>query len=155
MGQCKNPLSLRVLVCYCVLAMTGCAVGPNFQKLKTHLPSAWIGPTTKMSFAAPQRAELVHWWMTFVGFITFFLVLTAAGLAQSAAYSRGVPVIDVLPGIRPLFIARAASGLMIIVAQYIFAYNVFMTVLGRQSTKEVRAVAANEAAVADPSAEPA
>ena len=65
MRQCKSLLSSRALVCLCMLAVAGCMAGPHYQKLKTHAPSAWTGPTTQMSVAAPQQAELVHWWTTF------------------------------------------------------------------------------------------
>jgi len=83
-----------------------------------------------------ERLAWIHWWLTFLGFIGFFSVLTAAGLAQAGASSQGIPLIQVLPGIRGLFMARAATGTMIIVAQYIFAYNMLMTARGKQARSE-------------------
>jgi len=83
-----------------------------------------------------ERLAWIHWWLTFLGFIGFFSVLTAAGLVQAGASAQGIPVIQVLPGIRGLFIGRAATGTMIIVAQYIFAYNIFMTARGKHSRAE-------------------
>lgn len=77
-----------------------------------------------------ERLAWVHWWLTFVGFVSFFLILTAAGLVQAGGFSQGMPIIAVLPGIRTMFIGRAAAGTVIIVAQYIFAYNMFMTLAG-------------------------
>jgi cbb3-type cytochrome oxidase subunit 1 len=51
----------------------------------------------------------------------------------------------VLPAIHDLWIGRAVTGAMIIGAQYIFAFNVFMTVRGKVNAKEAAALAANEA----------
>lgn len=83
-----------------------------------------------------ERLGWIHWWLTFVGFLGFFLVLTAAGLVQAGGNAQGIPVIQILPSVRGLWIGRAATGSMIIVAQYIFAYNMFMTAKGRQARTE-------------------
>lgn len=93
-----------------------------------------------------ERLAWVHWWLTFIGFVAFFLVLTAAGLVQAAEYSRGIPTTQVLPGLRALFMGRAASGAVIITAQYVFAYNMIRTLRGEQSRIEVAAHEANLAA---------
>lgn len=54
-----------ILICFLMLIVTGCMVGPNFHSPKTSAPSAWFGPTPQMSFDAARQAELVHWWTTF------------------------------------------------------------------------------------------
>ena len=79
-----------------------------------------------------ERLAWVHWWLTVVGFLGFFTVLTAAGLTQAGSYAQGIPTVMVLPAVRSLWIGRAAFGLVIIVAQYIFAYNMLRTLLGTQ-----------------------
>ena len=84
-----------------------------------------------------ERLAWTHWWLTTLGFLGFFLVLTAAGLAQSSGFAQGIPIIQIIPGIRPLWIARASTGVVIIGAQYLFAYNIFRTVQGRQMPSEV------------------
>lgn len=92
-----------------------------------------------------ERLAWIHWWLTTIGFLGFFLVLTAAGLAQAGAYSQGIPTVMVLPGVRDLWIGRAVAGSMIITAQYVFAYNIVRTALGHVNAKEFEAIAANEA----------
>jgi len=95
-----------------------------------------------------ERLAWVHWWMTFIGFIAFFSVLTAAGLVQAAGFSRGIPIVAILPGIHTMFIGRAAAGAVIIAAQYLFAYNMVRTLMGHQSKREIAAHHADDAAVA-------
>lgn len=95
-----------------------------------------------------ERLAWVHWWLTTIGFIGFFFVLTAAGLTQAGGFAQGIPVIQILPGIRDLWIGRAVTGTMIITAQYIFAYNIVRTAMGHVNAKEYDARAANEAAKA-------
>ena len=72
-----------------------------------------------------------------IGFLGFFLVLTAAGRVQAGGFEQGIPVIQIIPGIRPLWIGRASAGFVIITAQYLFAYNVIRTLQGRQIPSEV------------------
>jgi cbb3-type cytochrome oxidase subunit 1 len=72
-------------------------------------------------------------------------VLTAAGLTQAGGYAQGLPTVMILPAVRNLWIGRAVSGSMIIAAQYIFAFNIFMTTRGRVNAKETAAHEANEA----------
>ena len=98
-----------------------------------------------------ERLAWVHWWLTMVGFLGFFSVLTAAGLTQAGAYAQGIPTVMVLPAVRDMWIGRAASGSIIIVAQYIFAYNMLRTLLGHQSRTES---AAREHAAVHPAAVP-
>jgi cbb3-type cytochrome oxidase subunit 1 len=92
-----------------------------------------------------ERLGWIHWWLTTIGFVGFFAVLTAAGLTQAGSYAQGIPTVMVLPAVRSLWIGRAVSGSMIIGAQYIFAYNLFRTMRGMQSVKEQEALDANEA----------
>jgi cbb3-type cytochrome c oxidase subunit I len=84
-----------------------------------------------------ERLAWTHWWLTTVGFLGFFLVLTAAGLAQAAGFAQGIPVIQILPGIRPLLIGRAAAGTVIIAAQYLFAFNMARTLAGKRAKYEL------------------
>jgi len=84
-----------------------------------------------------ERLAWTHWWLTTLGFLGFFLVLTAAGLTQASGFQQGIPIVQILPGIRSLWIGRAASGTVIIFAQYLFAYNIAKTVLaGRKASAD-------------------
>ena len=80
-----------------------------------------------------DRLAWTHWWMTTVGFLGFFLVLTAAGLVQAGGFKQGIPIVQILPGIRSLWIGRAAAGTVIIFAQYLFAYNIIRTTLAARA----------------------
>jgi outer membrane protein, multidrug efflux system len=72
----RNPFRRRAesiaLVCVhglCLLALFGCAVGPDFHKPETKMPAAWDGlnaslPSQK-TVISPQPVELVEWWKSF------------------------------------------------------------------------------------------
>jgi len=83
-----------------------------------------------------ERLAWTHWWLTTLGFLGFFFVLTAAGLTQATGFAQGIPIIAILRGVRPMWIARAAFGTVIILAQYIFAYNALRTLAGHQMPAE-------------------
>ena len=53
----------------------------------------------------------------------------AAGVVgvSGGNFAQGVPTVMVLPAVRSLWIGRAAAGAVIIVAQYVFAYNMAQT----------------------------
>jgi len=90
-----------------------------------------------------ERLAWTHWWLTTVGFLGFFTVLTAAGLVQAGGFAQGIPIVQILPSVRYLWIGRAASGTVIIFAQYLFAYNIVRTALA------ARAVPAEKPATAE------
>jgi len=92
-----------------------------------------------------ERLAWIHWWLTTIGFLGFFLVLTAAGLTQAGGYAQGLPTVMILPAVRNLWIGRAVTGSMIIGAQYVFAFNVVMTARGKMNAKETEAIEANAA----------
>ena len=48
-----------------LVAAAGCMVGPDYRPPQATLPAGWVGPTTQMTLAPEQQAELVHWWTTF------------------------------------------------------------------------------------------
>ncbi len=83
-----------------------------------------------------DRLASVHWWMTVLGFVGFFSVLTAAGLVQASMWSRGIPTSEVVASLRPYYIARATSGGVIITGQLVFFYNIARTMLGHQARGE-------------------
>jgi len=95
-----------------------------------------------------ERLAWTHWWLTTIGFLGFFFVLTAAGLTQATGFAQGIPTIAILRGVRPLWIGRAAFGTVIIVAQYLFAYNAIRTLMRQQMPAEMTETAAAEPSVA-------
>jgi len=45
--------------------LSGCMVGPNFQRPQTTLPAEWSGPTVEPRPVSPAEAELARWWTLF------------------------------------------------------------------------------------------
>jgi cbb3-type cytochrome c oxidase subunit I len=68
-----------------------------------------------------------HYWLKFLGFLLMMISLTTAGLIQAAGWQMGIPVDQWGLAIRPYWLLRAISGLMIVGGQLIFAYNTFRT----------------------------
>lgn len=77
-----------------------------------------------------HSARLAEWqyWLIVIGFLGFFWALTIAGFVQGQSWLRGIPEINVVPLLRPYFMARAIFGAMIVISGIIQAYNIYMTV---------------------------
>jgi cbb3-type cytochrome oxidase subunit 1 len=75
-------------------------------------------------------AKLAEWqyWLIVVGFLGFFWALTIAGFVQGQSWLRGIPEVNVIPMLRPYFMARAVSGALIVISGLIQAFNIFKTV---------------------------
>ncbi len=73
-----------------------------------------------------------HYWLKFLGFLLMMISLTIAGLIQAAGWAFGMPVDQWSLQIRPYWFLRAISGVMIVLGQFIFAYNVYKTLYGKQ-----------------------
>jgi cbb3-type cytochrome c oxidase subunit I len=110
--------------------------------------SYYMIPRIAGSALYSERLGWLHWWLTFLGFLGFFSVLTAAGLSQASGFSQGIPIIQIIPGIMPMWIGRAATGGIVIAAQFVFAFNMFMTLAGKQAASEVGENAGRQ--IADP-----
>jgi multidrug efflux system outer membrane protein len=98
-----------LLMCFFMLVVTGCMIGPNFHSPKTTAPFAWFGPTQQMSFGPSRQAELIHWWTTFNDPVLTSLVERAvvsnldlqqaqARILQARA-NRGIVAADLWPTI--------------------------------------------------------
>jgi cbb3-type cytochrome c oxidase subunit I len=74
--------------------------------------------------------KLSEWqyWLIVIGFLGFFWVLTIAGFIQGQSWLRGIPEVNVLPMLRPYFMARAIFGAMIVASGIVQAYNIYKTV---------------------------
>jgi cytochrome c oxidase cbb3-type subunit 1 len=68
-----------------------------------------------------------HYWLKTIGFTIMMLSLTTAGLVQSAGWAFGIPVDQWSLQIRPYWLVRAFSGVMIVLGQVLFAYNAYRT----------------------------
>lgn len=58
---------LPLTAAFCLAALTGCLVGPNYQPPQTPVPAGWTGskPTQPLPAPAIGVQDLVHWWTTF------------------------------------------------------------------------------------------
>ncbi len=86
-------------------------------------------------------SRLAEWqyWLIVIGFLGFFWSLTIAGFVQGQSWLRGIPEINVVPLLRPYFMARAVFGAMIVTSGIVQAYNIYRTV-----TTDTRALARTE-----------
>ncbi len=85
-----------------------------------------------------------HFWLTLAGFTLTFWSLAAAGLVQSAAWLSGSPVQQVVPYLKPHFVAAVSGAAAMALGQSLFAYNLYLTARARV-----------ERAPAEPAAAPA
>lgn len=69
----------------------------------------------------------LSWWLAFVGFLSFFTAMTVVGWQQNSNWWSHINVIETLPVLRVGFIWRAVSGGVVIIAAFIFAYNVILS----------------------------
>ncbi len=94
----------------CLLALFGCAVGPDFHSPETTMPSGWAGPSpvaTSQPASAPAEVELSRWWTSFRDPVLTSLeqqavksnldVLLAESRIRQSLGSRGVAVAALFP----------------------------------------------------------
>ena len=69
-----------------------------------------------------------HFWLTLGGITVFMSSLFAAGLVQGADWASGaVPFLETVRQMHGFFLVRLAAGAAMVVAQLLFAYNVWKT----------------------------
>ena len=51
-----------LLLLLCLVTITGCAVGPDYQPVQTSVPESWTGPIPD---AGPPVPEEIRWWTAF------------------------------------------------------------------------------------------
>jgi cytochrome c oxidase cbb3-type subunit 1 len=69
-----------------------------------------------------------QYWLIVVGFTGFFWVLTIAGFIQGQSWLQGTPEVNVVPMLRPWYIARAVFGAMIVLSGIVQMFNIYKTV---------------------------
>ncbi len=75
-----------------------------------------------------RRLSVWQYWLVFIGFTGFFFSLTFASFLQGQDWAIGIPEINVLPLIRPHYIARGIFGGMIVLSGIIQLVNIWLTV---------------------------
>ncbi len=67
-----------------------------------------------------------------VGFLFFFLGFTFTGLVQGSVWvHEGMPIWSVLAALKPYMALRAMGGVLVFLSFFVFAWNVFATVVRR------------------------
>ncbi len=77
-----------------------------------------------------ERIANIQFWTSVLGFGLMFVVLTVAGLQQAAGWSSQVMVQYAALWVRPMYLLRTMSGVVIVFSMLLFAYNIYMTVRG-------------------------
>jgi len=67
------------------------------------------------------------WWTAFIGFASFFAAMTVAGLVANSNWWVHINVVETLVTLRVHFIWRAISGGVVVLAAFLFAYNIILT----------------------------
>jgi len=88
-----------------------------------------------------NRLMSYHFWFSTLGFVLFFSFMTIMGLIQNSGWFQNISVATVLLQLKPYFIGRALAGGMIVLGQYIFFYNIFMTFRSEAKTTKAPSVA--------------
>jgi cbb3-type cytochrome c oxidase subunit I len=74
----------------------------------------------------------IHWVLFVVGFSFFFIGFVLAGLVQGANWvQQGLPVWEVLPGIRPYMSLRILGGALMWISFVVFMVNMLATAIVR------------------------
>ncbi len=68
-----------------------------------------------------------HYWFVLIGFCTYWISMTIAGLIQGAGKIYEVPYIDVVIAEHPYMIARWIGGTMVFTGNLVWLYNMWMT----------------------------
>ena len=68
-----------------------------------------------------------HFWFLLIGFATYWISMTIAGLIQGAAKIYEVPYIDTVIAEHPYMIARWVGGTMVFTGNCVWLYNMWMT----------------------------
>ena len=71
-----KPVIVQGLLLICVVILTGCAVGPNYQPVQTSVPESWAGPVPGAGQSVPDE---IRWWAAFDDPVLSALVERAIG----------------------------------------------------------------------------
>jgi cytochrome c oxidase cbb3-type subunit I/II len=88
----------------------------------------WLVPQMYGRAIISKTAMRVSWWVAFLGFISFFAAMAVTGLIASGDWWMHINVVESLPALRVGYIWRAISGGTVILAAFIFAAIIFLTI---------------------------
>jgi cbb3-type cytochrome c oxidase subunit I len=78
-----------------------------------------------------RRLSRLSFWLALFGFIFFFLSMTILGIQAAGNWWVHINPVQTMPALRVMYIVRAMSGGVIVIAAILYAYNVLMTFLRR------------------------
>ncbi|MCC7492559.1 MAG: cbb3-type cytochrome c oxidase subunit I [Fimbriimonadaceae bacterium] len=91
-----------------------------------------------------ERIANVQFWAGVLSFFFFFVALTIAGLQQAAGWSSQIMVQYTSLWLKPMYLLRTFSAVILVFTFYLFVYNVYMTV--RSAAREQARAGAETAA---------
>lgn len=94
----------------------------------------WLVPKITGKKIFSEKLMNITWWISFGGFILFFIGMTVAGLVQNAGWFQHMTIAQVLPMLTPYFVLRAIGGGIVVISAYLFAANIIMTFLYKPKT---------------------
>jgi len=78
-----------------------------------------------------NRLMVYNFWLGAVGFIFFFIAMSIAGLQQNSNWYVHINVVETLPSLKVWFVVRAISGGTVVLSAFIFAINIFLSLMKR------------------------
>jgi cytochrome c oxidase cbb3-type subunit I len=84
-----------------------------------------------------KRLAVWHFWLSLYGWIIMMISLTIAGLVQAAGWHHGIPIDQWVIELEPYWIVRSLSGVMIVLGQILFMFNIYKTVFNPQQCEEL------------------
>jgi cytochrome c oxidase cbb3-type subunit 1/cytochrome c oxidase cbb3-type subunit I/II len=82
---------------------------------------------TKKQIFSAKLADFTYW-LIIIGLGSMFFGLTAAGLIQGAGWLNGEMLYRILPELHLYMVLRVISGVLIVSAATLNAYNILMTI---------------------------
>ncbi len=82
-----------------------------------------------------------HFWLSFVGFLGFSISLWVGGFLQGLQWmDHTIAFLDTVRAMKPYYVVRLFSGILMFTGQIVFAYNIYKT--ARAESPEVKAAVA-------------
>lgn len=90
----------------------------------------WIWPRLTHCEWHNRRLNHWHYWLSVIGLIIMFTDLTAGGLVHGFMFKELAPWMSIVDSLKPFWIIRTVAGLMIVMGQLCFTWNIYKTAKG-------------------------
>lgn len=84
-----------------------------------------------------KRLAVWHFWLSLYGWILMLSSLTIAGLIQAAGWHHAIPIDQWVIELVPYWIVRTISGVMIVLGQILYMFNMYKTVFRPEQCEEL------------------